>query len=182
MSTSVQPTIRTERLILRPFELSDAKTVQLLAGDRAVADTTLLIPHPYHDGAAEAWIGTHDHLYAEGTQATFAITLLEGGTLIGAIALTLSPPHARGELGYWIAVLHWGRGYATEAGRAVVRFGFDILKLHRIQARHLTRNPASGRVLQKLGMRVEGVQREAIQKWGVFEDLALYAILSTDEP
>lgn len=174
---AVQPTLRTERLVLRPFELSDAATVQRLAGERALADTTVAIPHPYPDGAAEDWISTHAPGYAEGTQATYAVTLAAGGELVGAIALHIAPAHGRGELGYWVAIPHWNQGFATEASRALVTFGFRELGLHRIQARHLTRNPASGRVLVKLGMRFEGVYRHAFKKWDVFEDVAGYAIL-----
>ncbi|HKG93136.1 MAG TPA: GNAT family protein [Gemmatimonadaceae bacterium] len=88
--------------------------------------------------------------------------------------------HARGELGYWVGAGMWGRGYATEAARAVVSFGFATLGLNRIQARHFLRNPASGRVLQKLGMRCEGMHRQAYRRWGRFEDVAVYAILASE--
>ena len=90
------------------------------------------------------------------------------------------PEHARAELGYWVGVPYWNRGVATEAARALVAFGFGALGLHRVQARHLTRNPASGRVMQKLGMRLEGVHREAVRKWDRFEDLAMYAVLARE--
>lgn len=175
-----QPTLTTARLVLRPFILADAPCVQRLAGDRAIADTTLAIPHPYPDGAAEKWIATHAPGFAEGTQATFAITLPPEGTLAGAAGLTISPGLAQAELGYWIAVPFWGRGFATEAARAVVDFGFEKLGLHRIQARHFTRNPSSGRVLQKLGMRLGGLHHQAVRKWDVYEDVALYAILVSE--
>jgi RimJ/RimL family protein N-acetyltransferase len=154
--------------------------VQRLAGDRAIADTTAAIPHPYPDGAAEEWIATHAPKYAAGTEATFAVTLRPEGDLVGAIGLLISPAHARGELGYWVAVPYWGRGFATEAGRAILEFGFEKLRLHRIQAHYLTRNPASGRVLEKLGLRIEGVHRHAMRKWDVFEDVAQTAILATE--
>ena len=92
----------------------------------------------------------------------------------------LTPAHAVGELGYWIAVSAWGRGYATEAAGALCDFAFGALDLHRIQARHLMRNPASGRVMQKLGMQREGILRGAVRKWDRFEDLALYAVLAPE--
>ncbi len=145
-----------------------------------IADTTLHIPHPYPEGAAEQWIGTHAAGWRDGTLVTYAITGLDGGALIGAIGLTIAPQHARGELGYWIALQHWSRGFCTEAGQAILALGFQVLRLHRIQARHLTRNPASGRVMQKLGMRLEGVHRASVKKWDRFEDLALYAILAPE--
>jgi RimJ/RimL family protein N-acetyltransferase len=178
---AAQPTLTTERLLLRPFDLADAPAVQRLAGERTIADTRLAIPHPYPDGAAEEWIATHVPSYAAGTQAAFAITLRAGGALVGSIGLMISPVHARAELGYWIGVPYWRRGYATEAGRAVVRFGFEQVGLHRIQAHHFTRNPASGRVLEKLGMQLEGIRRHFVQKWEVFEDLAAYSILVSDD-
>jgi len=175
---SEQPLLRTSRLVLRPFVLDDALAVQMLAGAREVADTTMHIPHPYPLGAAERWIGTHKESWDAGTGATYAISDGSSGSLMGAIALTIAPQHARGELGYWLGVSFWNRGYCTEAGVALVDLGFGELRLHRIQARHLTRNPASGRVLQKLGMQAEGVNREWLRKNDRFEDVAMYAVLA----
>ncbi|TVQ31941.1 MAG: N-acetyltransferase [Phycisphaeraceae bacterium] len=175
-----RPTLTTDRLILRPFELSDAGNAQRLAGDKKVAATTLSIPHPYPDGAAEEWIGTHQAAFDEGNGVEFAITDRESGELIGSIGLRISREHAHAELGYWIGVPHWGNGYATEAGRAVIDYGFRELSLRRIHAHHAPRNPASGRVLEKLGMRPEGVMREHIFKWGEFEDCVLYGLLRSE--
>lgn len=166
--------------MLRPFGFDDALAVQVLAGAREVADTTLHIPHPYPTGAAEQWIATHPATWETGTGVTYAITDAGTGVLMGAVGLTINPPHARGELGYWLGVPYWNRGYCTEAARAVVELGFAQLGLHRIQARYLTRNPASGRVMQKLGMRSEGVNRGAIRKHDRFEDLAVYAVLADE--
>ncbi|MFI5243661.1 MAG: GNAT family N-acetyltransferase [Gemmatimonadales bacterium] len=177
---SEQPTLHTKRLILRPFRLTDAAAVQEFAGAREIADTTTHIPHPYPDGAAEGWIGTHAAAWEGGTLATFAITDRERGSLMGAIGLVISPESERAELGYWIAKQHWKRGYCTEAAHAMLAFGFGVLRLHRIEARHFVRNPASGRVMQKLGMKLEGIHRESVKKWDRFEDLALYAILASE--
>ena len=96
-----QPTLRTPRLVLRPFRPGDAAAIQRLAGDRTVASTTLNIPHPYPDGLAESWIATHRAAWDAGDRATFAITTLEDA-LRGGIALKLTQRHQRGELGYWI--------------------------------------------------------------------------------
>src|SRR5882724_11778597 len=86
-SIKKRPTLKTKRLVLRPFELSDAPRVKLLAGDRDVAAMTLLIPHPYEDGIAEAWIGLHQERFENGQEIVFAITLKASGELIGAIGL-----------------------------------------------------------------------------------------------
>jgi ribosomal-protein-alanine N-acetyltransferase len=177
---SPQPVLRTERLVLRPFTFDDALAVQVLAGAPEVADTTLHIPHPYPSGAAEQWIATHAGAWESGTGATYAVSDAATDTLTGAVTLVIAPAHARAELGYWIGVPFWNRGYCTEATRALVDLGFGSLGLHRIQARHLTRNPASGRVMLKLGMRMEGINRDAMRKNGRFEDLAVYAILADE--
>jgi len=175
------PRLATERLILRPFRTADAPAVERFAGAWEVADTTLNIPHPYPAGAAEAWIETHQGAWDAGERLALAISPADApDNLIGAIGLSLDAQHARGELGYWISLEMWGRGYATEASHAIIAFGFDVLGLNRIQARHFLRNPASGRVLQKLGMIFEGVQRQAFRRWEKFEDVAVYAILAGD--
>jgi RimJ/RimL family protein N-acetyltransferase len=153
--SAAQPTLTTARLILRPFALEDAPAVQQLAGAREVADTTLNIPHPYRDGVAEAWILTHRQLYRVGVLANFAVVLRGSEELLGAVGLRIEAMHGRAELGYWIGVPHWGKGFCTEAARAVLDYGFNVLGLVRVHASHLKRNPASGRVMQKLGMRRE---------------------------
>lgn len=173
------PVIRTTRLVLRPFVRADASSVQRLAGDPAVALTTQNIPHPYRDGMAEVWIESLEAAWADARSMTLAVTHATEG-LVGAVGLELALAHARGELGYWIGVPFWGRGYATEAAAALVRFGFGDLGLNRIQAHHMMRNPASGRVMLKLGMKPEGVHRQLIRVRQQYEDVASYAMLRTD--
>ncbi|MEO8909713.1 MAG: GNAT family N-acetyltransferase [Gemmatimonadaceae bacterium] len=176
-----QPPLTTDRLTLRPFVLDDAWDVERLAGMREIADTTLNIPHPYPVGAATRWIESHPPAWTSGTGVTFAIVETSTGKLAGAISLMLiHREHRRGELGYWIAVDRWKKGYATEASRRLIDFGFDVLGLHRIEARHFVRNPASGRVIEKLGMQKEGVQRDWAIKWDRFETLVLYSILEPE--
>ena len=175
-----QPTLDTDRLTLRRLVADDAFDVERLAGMREIADTTLNIPHPYPHGGAAAWIGLHESAWKEGTSATFAIVVKETNKLVGVISLMIKPEHRRAELGYWIAVDSWNSGFATEASRRVIDFGFDELKLHRIEARHFLRNPASGRVMKKLGMQQEGVERDWAIKWDRFESLAVYSILEPE--
>jgi [ribosomal protein S5]-alanine N-acetyltransferase len=172
-----QPSLETARLVLRPFSLADAPTVQRLAGVYEIANTTLSIPHPYPDGAAEQWIATHPDDFSTGSAVTCAIALRETTELCGAIDLGISQRHQRAELAYWLGRPYWNRGYATEAAAALLTYGFTVLQLHRIYARHFARNPASGRVMQKLGMTFEGIQREHVRKGERFEDVATYGIL-----
>jgi ribosomal-protein-alanine N-acetyltransferase len=174
------PRLTTARLVLRQFALSDAAEVQRLAGDRAIADTTLEIPHPYEDGMAEQWIATHAPKFEAGEQVALAITLADTGRLVGAVGLAVQARFDRAEIGYWVGKPYWGRGYCTEASRAVVDWGFTELKLNRIFATHFKGNPASGRVMQKLGMTAEGLLRQHIKKWDRYEDLAIYGLVRSE--
>ncbi len=179
-SLPVQPELRTSRLVLRPFTRDDAALVESRVSDRRIADTTLSIPHPYPPGAAEIWIDSHVTAWNAGTGATYAAALADHATVVGAVSLALSPDDATAELGYWIAVPYWNRGFCTEASSALLDLAFGQLRINRVQARHLTRNPASGRVMQKLGMRPEGVHRQAVRKWDRYEDIAMYSILAVE--
>ena len=165
--------IHTARLTLRPFTLDDAPAVQRLASDYDVALNTLLIPHPYPDGAAEAWIAMHQADFDENRIHHFAV---DAGELTGAIGLVMKSDGIA-EIGYWIGVPYWRRGYASEAAIEVVRYGFEEVGLQRIFAAHFTRNPASGRVLQKAGMQCEGTLRRHQLKWGEPLDITFYGIL-----
>lgn len=139
-------------VVLRPFALGDAPRVQSLAGEREVAETTRLIPHPYPDRAALEWIAAQAKDRLAGREFTYAVTLAGDGLLVGAIALRpgeLEQEH----VGFWIGRAHWGRGYATAAARAVIALAFRVLDLESVNASHLIRNLASGRVLEKCGLR-----------------------------
>ena len=167
------PTLRTERLVLRPFTLEDAPAVQRLASDYEVALNTLMIPHPYPEGAAEQWIATHRDDFENDRLLHFAV---DDGQFVGAMGLIFKGD-TLAELGYWIGKPFWGRGYASEAARAVVRYGFETLGMHRIFAMHFARNPASGRVLKNVGMTYEGRLRQHLKKWDEYLDIDAYGIL-----
>ena len=174
------PTLETRRLLLRPFKKSDANEVQKLAGDKDVAKTTLNIPYPYEDGVAENWISSHKKNYKEGNSLTLAITDKNSGYLIGAISLTINQRFNRAEMGYWIGKEYWNNGYCTEAGLKMTEFGFVNIELHKVYATHMKENPASGKVMQKIGMKKEGILREHAIKWGEYKDLVQYGILKRE--
>lgn len=174
------PLIQTKRLKLRPFVLEDASKVQELAGSEDVSSTTQYIPYPYPDGFAEGWIASLEPAFKEGSQIIWAIDQQGPLGLIGSIGIDISKEHQHASLGYWIGKPFWNQGFATEAARAVVVFCFKVLDLHRVQAKHLVRNPSSGRVMQKIGMSYEGTERESTKIRGAFETLANYAILKSD--
>ncbi len=174
------PTLTTPRLLLRAFTLEDAPDVQRLAGDREIASTTLSIPHPYKDGVAETWISSHLEKFEQGKEIVFALELRSSQSLVGAIDLRIRLAHDCAEIGYWVGKPYWNRGYCSEAAAAVLAYGFGALGLNRIMAHHLTRNPASGRVMQKIGMRHEGRLRQHTKKWEVYEDIEIYGILRSE--
>ena len=174
------PTINTERLILRPFQISDADQVQTLAGAYEVYRTTLNIPHPYEDGMAEKWIASHASLFYDGRGVNLAITLKSDHTLIGAIGIGITKPHHRAELGYWIGVPYWGQGNCTEAAVAIIEYGFSELGLHKVTSRYMAGNPASGRVMEKAGMVREGTLRDELHKDGEFHDIVVFGLLASE--
>jgi len=175
-----QPDLESDRVLLRPYVERDAVRLQHLAGDHAIADTTLNIPHPYEDGMAEQWIGTHGELFAAGTHVIFAIIDKATSELVGTVSLTVERRFNKANLGYWIGKPYWGQGYATEASGLIVEYGFRKLGLHRVASTHLTRNPASGKVMQKLGMQYEGTLRGDTMKWDRYEDLCVYGLLADE--
>ncbi|MBM4014152.1 MAG: GNAT family N-acetyltransferase [Planctomycetes bacterium] len=172
-------TLVTARLRLRPFVAADAPAVQRLAAAAEVASTTATLPHPYPDGAAAAWIAGHEAARAAGRSLDWAITTAADG-VVGAIALHPSAAHLNAELGYWIGVPYWRRGYASEAAAALVRHGLRVLAFKRIHAHHMSGNPASGRVLQNAGMRWEGRLRSHLRRDGRFHDVELWGVLDAD--
>ncbi|OFW54113.1 MAG: GNAT family N-acetyltransferase [Actinobacteria bacterium RBG_13_35_12] len=172
--------LKTDRLLLRPFELSDAPRVKELAGDKAIADTTLNIPYPYKDGMAEQWISTHQPKFESGELANYAIILKSTKELVGAIGLNIEKRFNRAELGYWIGKEYWNQDYCTEASKAMLEYGFRNLGLNKIIATHITRNPASGEVMKKIGMKKEGFFREHVIKWKKYEDIVSYGILKKE--
>jgi ribosomal-protein-alanine N-acetyltransferase len=174
------PQLFTDRLVLRAFALTDGADVERLAGSREVADTTLTLPHPYPPGSSIEWIGRHADAWSRGERLTLGIYQRESEALLGAISLQFSMTHLHGELAYWIGAPSWGNGYATEAAMALTNFAFTDLRLHRVEGRHFIRNVASGRVMTKLGMQVEGIHRDAFRRWGRFESVAVYSVLAPE--
>ncbi len=172
------PTLETARLKLRPYSDADIAALLPLIGAREVAATTLRIPHPYTEQDAKDFIA-HTR---SGPEIRLAITLRAEGCLIGGVGLRPTDAHRHAELGYWLGLLHWGKGFATEAAREMLRYGFENVGFHRIFASHFKGNIASGRVLKKLGMRYEGCQREHICKWDQLIDLELYGMLRREWP
>jgi RimJ/RimL family protein N-acetyltransferase len=138
---------RTERLLLRPGWVEDAPALtEAFARERVVMNLATA-PWPYAVDDAVAYLG-RDRKADEADLLIFQRTM-GAPRLIGGIGLARRDEHL--ELGYWIVPSHWGLGFATEAGHAVVAMARDTLRLNRLVSGHFIDNPASGRVLSKLG-------------------------------
>lgn len=171
---------QTERLILRRLQLSDAAVVQQLCDNEHIYNTTLYIPSPYTYADALQWISRSNELFNAQIVFTFALTLHDG-TFIGTISLSHNAAFKHGELAYWIGQPFWNNGYATEAAHAIVRFAFDELSLHKVYARYFASNPASGKILEKIGMTQEGILRDHVMKNGRYEHLVCCGMLNVTE-
>lgn len=168
--------ITTSRLLLNKPVKQDIPQIVQYAGTPNIAKTTLNIPHPYSESDAEYWINSAEQGLKNGTQYTFAVRINEDSKFIGGAGLIVNRKLERASLGYWIAEPYWNQGYASEATRALLNFGFYVLKLNKIYATHLPENPASGKVMIKNGMIKEGVLKEHTKKNTNFRSLVQYRL------
>ena len=147
---------RTERLLLRPGWREDAPALFHAIADEGIVRNLAQAPWPYGPGDAETFL-TRERRSHEACCLIF-LRGDDAPALVGAVGLGPAPDGEL-EFGYWIARPYWGRGIATEAGAALIANARESLRLPRLVAGHFIDNPASGRVLQKLGFRPTGVMR-----------------------
>lgn len=172
--------ISTPRLILRPLALEDAPALQRLLDDPEIVRMTLRMPHPFPLDVAIRIVTDAIDQFAGGRGVTLGLTLKENGELIGVFGLKVERLFNRAELGYWLGSAWWGKGYATEAARALVDWGFQNLSLNRIYALCHSDNRGSVRVLQKIGLKLEGVARQHVKKEEKYSDEFIYGILESE--
>ena len=144
--TSDRPALKTGRLLLRSPDTGDIGSITAIAGDWEVARRLGRVPHPYSERDALSFLET-----VVPNEWVWAITWLKSGELVGMVGLSPGPGGESAELGYYVARKSWGIGIATEAAKATVDYGFDALGLRRLTSGYFADNPASGRVLSKLG-------------------------------
>ncbi len=176
------PHLETERLVLRQLTPTDAPAVFTIFGDAAVTR--------YYDLAtftgveqAQQWIASTTERFQQGTSIRWAIVHKADGRVVGTCGYPLlHARNRRGMIGYDLARTAWRQGIASEAVRAVIRYGFGPLSLHRIEALVMRENIASVRVLEKLGFVEEGVLRDYGYWNGAFWDLRCFSLLVTDVP
>jgi RimJ/RimL family protein N-acetyltransferase len=199
----LQQELHTERLILQPLALEDADSMYKLLQEREIAYNTMVIPFPYEQGMAESFIAstilessfTNDAgTAATNTALNLAIRLKSDNTFMGAMRFDKivaendkndsnnnSAIIRTGTMGYWLGKPYWGHGYCTEAAHELIRYGFlGALNLDRVEARHYSRNAASGNVMRKIGLKHIQQLPKHIDKWGVMEDVEMYAISKKD--
>lgn len=163
---------RTPRLTLRPGWPEDAPALARAIAHREVAFRLARLPWPYTVEHAEAWLGAE-----HGPDDVPLLIFAHDGDapeLIGGTGL--HPQGKELEIGYWLTPSAWGRGYATEAGRAVVDMARHALGRKRLVSGHFLDNPASGRVLRKLGFEQTGVEKRECLARGEAVDCATFAL------
>ncbi|WP_141995109.1 GNAT family N-acetyltransferase [Bacillus sp. B4EP4a] len=173
--------ITTERLVLRLFQTSDAATVVTLCNNYNIYKNTLYLPYPYSLNDALSWMEHHYDNFMADNNYEFAVTDKVTGEVFGAIALSNNKSFNQGEIAYWIGEPYWGNGYATEAAQSILQFAFEEKKLHKVFARYFSSNPASGKVIGKIGMKKEGILKEHVIKDGKYEDLVYYGIINEND-
>ena len=174
--------LETDRLLLRPFLMSDAVWMyDNWAKDPRVTEYLLWRAHPNLEATREV-LSLWTRSYVEPDFYLWAIVLKELQQPIGSISIIgLKEISLRGEIGYCIGYDYWGQGITTEALKKVIEFGFKKVGFERLQATHFEANPASGRVMQKAGMKKEGVLRHYLQDHqGNFTNSSIWAIISSD--
>lgn len=174
------PIIETKRLMLRDIRISDAQSIYSYGKQEKVAQYVLFNRHESIDDT-KRFIDSVLKRYEKGEHYVWAIDWRETGKMIGTCGLhDTQTPHRSAEMGYVINPDFWNKGIATEAGRVLLDFGFNTLKLHRICARYFEGNEASKRVMEKLGMIREGIERESVCKDGVFCNILVYSIIESE--
>lgn len=174
------PRIQTPRLVLRCPEPADASRMQQYAGDERVAASTLNIPHPYTRQDALDFITYARRAMQREEHFNFAIVRAADDAFMGIIGLTQYREHRSAELGYWLGVPHWNAGYTTEAAHAALAYAFQTLQLNRVYAMFFVDNPASGRVLEKVGMQREGTLVQHFWRWDAPKDVGVFGLLAVD--
>lgn len=173
--------IATDRLHLQEFVIEDWQSLFAYQNDPRYLE--VVDRNPQTADEAQAFVRMFTDYATANPRRKFqlAVTLKGSGVLIGNCGIRRAERNEwDAELGYELSADHWGKGYATEAGAAMLEFGFEELKLHRISARTNAANEASARVLRKLGMREEGRLREADFQKGRWWDTILWGILKSE--
>lgn len=175
------PTLKTERLILnRPTESDLDDIVFYMNSTSQISENTLTIPFPYKEEDAKFWLKIIEEGFEKKDAFIFGIRKKENLKLIGGMGIHLDINNQKAEVGYWLGKDFWNNGYATEALKEVLKFGFEKLNLNKIYASHFPHNPASGKILEKCGMTKEAVLKQEVLKGEIFLDIVRYSCMKQD--
>jgi len=174
------PDLPTQRLLLRKIRRTDRE--DLYNYGRQPELTRYLLWNPYRSlDEVDNFISANLSHYQLGEPASWGIEELESASLVGTVSFVNHDlKHNRVELGYALSPLHWGKGLMPEAIRAVLRYSFRSLNLHRIEAKVITENRNSTQVLLKCGMQLEGTCRDLLLNRGIYHDVDIFAMLAHD--
>ncbi|HKM34653.1 MAG TPA: GNAT family N-acetyltransferase [Lachnospiraceae bacterium] len=181
MKVNEFPVLETNRLVLREIRINDAEAIYDYLSDSEVIK--------YLEGStdsieeAKGYISCISEGYEKRTDIRWGIELKENNTLIGDCGLGhINEPKTPTELGYILSKKYWNKGYMSEALKAILEYGFEELRLHRIQGWTHPDNIISSRLLLNNGFTKEGLHREFVYVWhkGIYIDVDMYAILSQD--
>lgn len=174
------PILESHRLLLRGLKPEDARGFYDWKLDPWIADNGLSVGFPYPEGAAERFI-ERSFTGPDKNQYTWGMVLKEKDLFVGIISLFVTPAHHHAQIGYWIGKEYRNQGITTEAGRILLSDSFMRHNLNRIFAQTFTHNPASVRVLEKLGMKYEATLRKhVLHDTGVYRDLHIYGLLRSE--
>lgn len=174
------PSLLTQRLVIRPARIGDAQDLFEYSKDPEVARHVLWEAHKSVHQTRQ-YVRFLLRQYRMCAPSSFVIELRQTGKVIGTIGfMWVQPENRSAEVGYSLSRAYWNQGLMSEALAAVVEFGFQSLHLNRVEAQHESDNPASGRVMEHVGMRREGHLRQRLYNKGRFVDVDLYAVLKQD--
>ena len=151
-----------------------------MANNRAIHEATLRIPYPYTPKDGREYLNRAMSDMLEDKEYIFAILLNETSACIGTFVFKMNLSDNKAEIGYWLGEPFWGKGYITEVVQRMLAFGFNELGLHRIEAHHLLFNKASGKVLEKCGLTLEGQLRSEVKHGALYHDVVLYGLTKDD--
>lgn len=169
------PIIKTKKFTLRPFRMSDSKSVVKHANDKLVARNLERLPHPYTMKDAKVWIRKNLLEYKRKNPREFVFAIEIDGEAVGSIGFHEIIHGHKAEMGYWLGRKYWGKGLMTEVVKCASKYAFKVFKLRRLQACTYPHNIASMRVLEKNDFSFEGVLKKGVKKGEKFIDAHVFA-------
>jgi len=174
------PTLSTSRLILRKIKMEDAESIFEYASRPITSKYTIWDVHKDIRDTRQ-FIRTVLDKYENNQADSWCIVEKKGSKVIGTCGFcNWKPEHAKAEIGYALSPDYWRKGYTTEAVKKVIEFGFDVMELARMEAICLLDNIGSYKVMEKAGMKYEGILRHYLYAKGQFHDLRIYSIIKSD--